>query len=91
MDTIWKFNLCVRPSQRVFAIPVGGKFLHAACLHAGVISLWYLVDDKQPYDACEFIVVGTGHPTPDNGTHLVTVIDKDGPPFVWHVFKKGGA
>lgn len=88
---IWKYELEITDKQEL-TVPRGAKFLSAGN-QDGKLCVWASVDPKVAKhgdnETVTLSVIGTGNPfiPEDAGTYLDTVIM---PPFVWHVFVKGG-
>lgn len=84
MRTVWRYEIDLNADQ--FALQVGGTVVHVGLRVARMIELWVEVDtDRLTSDNSNiYRVFGTGHPLPDDATHVGSVIDG---PFVWHVYR----
>lgn len=82
MRTIWKFPLELTAEQAI-EIPVTYEVLTVQ-VQNGEIVAWAIVDTADERVKQRIVIVGTGHPLPDNiDLHIGTV--QIGP-YVWHVF-----
>lgn len=88
MKEVWKFPCQMEPWG--VALPKGAKILSFGD-QRGTPYFWALVDPNQPPEDREFIVVGTGHPAPDEseGSYIGTCQQMDGM-LVWHLFELRG-
>lgn len=89
MKTIWKYNLSPPTEVSTYNMPKGAKFLtiqqQGDFYHP---CMWFEVDDEQPKEMVEFLMVGTGHPLPDESyKYLGTGIFKGGE-LVFHIYTK---
>jgi hypothetical protein len=63
----------------------GGRLLWVAARNLGVVEAWTEEDGSQP--ARLAVVVGTGHPIPEDATdHLGSTFDAGGA-LVWHLYE----
>jgi hypothetical protein len=65
-------------------LPIGAQVVHVSMQH-GQLCLWALVDPDAAAERREFVMCGTGHPVPENATHVQSFLMDDGE-FVWHIF-----
>jgi len=82
--TVWKFPLRVSDVQPV-TMPAGARILHVA-EQFGDLCLWALVDPDAPKETRVIAICGTGHPAPDDGRHIGSVM-LHGSALVFHVFE----
>jgi hypothetical protein len=91
VNTVWKFpltSLSIVGSPRTIIKAPG---LGHTVLVGSQYREWYAwceVDtDKREY-AREFLVVGTGHPMPDDDEGFIHVGSWQDEPFVWHAYQR---
>lgn len=87
-ETIWRFALPItdRPTVKM---PVGAAVLSVGPPRgsADELDLWVTVDPAETMrEHCQFLVVGTGHPLPDDAARFVGTVVTHGGTLVWHVF-----
>ena len=86
MRTIYKYRLPVGAVFHV-AMPTDAKIIHVGN-QDGSVHIWAEVENANPRETRNFVIVGTGHEMPrDEGRHIGSAIV---PPFVWHVYEIGG-
>lgn len=92
MKTIHRYELKITDRPKV-AMPLGAEVLSAPPdprSHRPIesrIEIWARVDDTQPLETREFLIIGTGNYVPDDcGPFIGTVITHGGT-GVWHVFE----
>ena len=86
MKVIWKFPFRLIERQRLH-VPRGAEFLTVQ-MQGAEPTAWALVDPKQPVEAVELLVFGTGHNCADELTkkeYLGTFQQVKGD-LIWHVF-----
>lgn len=84
MSVIWKFPLRLSGGEQlVRTMPTGAKPVRLA-MQNGVPTLWCLCDEKAAQTDRRFVVVGTGHPVPEDYEYIGTCDDG---PYVWHAFE----
>lgn len=85
--TVWKFPLKITREQTL-AMPAGAVLLHVE-EQLGILCLWALVYPKTRVEDRHFVILGTGHPAPENNDMLRPVGSAlcDGGTLVWHVFE----
>jgi hypothetical protein len=97
---IYKYPLDLTERQSI-RMPSGATILSLQVQH-GQICLWAVVDPDAPLMDCVFLIVGTGHPLPDEvervyaesftrhpqggGGQYIGTVQMAGGSFVWHVF-----
>lgn len=83
---IWKYPLAIKGSQTI-EVPEGAQFL-STIEQNSCPTLYFLVDPERQKTELNMVVVGTGHPIPndvlDSLHYLGTIPTKEG--FVWHAF-----
>ena len=85
MKTVWKFQLEPRGGRRTFNVPDGFP-LFVGTDPAGHLCVWMQISDKAIPKPMSFVVVGTGHPVPeDEKTHWVGSATMGN--YVWHVYE----
>ena len=86
MSTDYRIVRWVVPADdAVHEFPLSGAVLHVDSRSADYVELWTL-DTGGPTLNRGFIVVGTGHPFPDEWTHRGSVIVAGGA-LVWHLME----
>lgn len=85
MRTVWKFPLEVTDRQTI-PMPEGAVIRHVAQDWMDDISAWVEVesDSSMPTVDVNIVITGTGHPIPEDGEFVGTVLAA---PFVWHVWR----
>ena len=85
MRVVWKHEL---PREaNVLMLHKDAEILHVAAQHDG-IHLWEAHDEAEAKKVRRrFHVVGTGRTFPDSGTHVGSLLMRDGA-FVFHVFEE---
>lgn len=63
MHTIWKFSIPQTDTFRL-DLPSGARFLDVQVQH-GAPQAWFLLDPDAEKEARRFVLVGTGHPVPE--------------------------
>jgi hypothetical protein len=88
MKVIWKYEV---PDNGVLYMPVGAEIL---CVHPQggpvheTVCLWALVDpDIFTQEARRFVVIGTGHPIPNDGLVYRGTAHLRAGTLVLHVFE----
>ena len=82
MKTIWKFPFEIASFIEV-EMPNNPEMLHVE-LQGWQPCLWAIVDPDNEKRVFSFLLIGTGHPLPDNAAkHVGTFQQKQ---FVWHMF-----
>lgn len=68
------------------ALPVGAKILSIQ-LQNESLCLWAEIDPKAKFEIRKFVILGTGHPIPDDVTlsYLATIQLYN---YVWHIYEK---
>jgi hypothetical protein len=85
MKTVWKFHLDV--PRTVIKAPGLGSTLMVGSQYQTWCA-WCEVDtDKREY-AREFVVVGTGHPMPDDDDGYTHAGSWQDGPLVWHAYQR---
>ena len=89
MKTIWKYKLEVMDRQQI-TMPEAAEIIHVAAVQ-DELCVWVKVDPMRPPETRTFVIVGTGHPIPDDVEHRhavgTAVFELKHGPFVWHVFE----
>jgi hypothetical protein len=83
MTTIWKATLKLTDVQLV-EIPEGGEILCAREQH-DQICIWYRCNPDARKVGHKVAIVGTGHPSPEDGNYIGTAFLRGGS-LVFHVF-----
>jgi hypothetical protein len=90
MRTIYRYKLPIADDRIALFMPPGALVLSSPPNPRtnSEIEIWAEVNADLPLsERREFLVIGTGHPIPnDCGPFIGTVITHDGQ-FVWHVFE----
>jgi hypothetical protein len=81
---IWKYPLKITDLQTV-EMPVRGQILSAGN-QGGVLTLWALVDTREPLGPRIIEIIGTGNPIETAPRVFIGTVQM--PPFVWHVFDR---
>jgi hypothetical protein len=95
MRKVYKFELL--PDDRTYDIHQGAALLSVGMSFYGTKgsrpTVWMLCDPEAPKVRRGIVVVGTGHPLPDEIDALAFVgtfqVVEGGPPLVFHVFDAG--
>lgn len=83
---IWKFPLHLTDRQCV-SMPIGAKILSAQVQH-GAVTLWAMCDEsRQDKRLRTILVIGTGHPVPDDCGSFLGTVQFSGGGLVFHVFE----
>ncbi len=85
MITIYKYQL--QMGSQTLALPAHA---HLLCMQEQnhQLCLWAKVDTKsKDFEDQRLVVVGTGHPLPDEG-NLIYIDTTQVGPFVWHLFER---
>lgn len=81
MRTVHKYVISITRGSRLL-LPDTARVVHVGMQND--LCLWIELETEEPYrNEKTFIVIGTGHPVPQDGTYVGTVFDG---PFVWHVY-----
>jgi len=88
-NTIWKYPLPWPPISDIIDIdiPQGANVLHFETQNDKPY-IWVLVDPHKPTKPRRFVLVGTGHPSPETGYIGTTAMM--GGRLVVHLFEKEG-
>ena len=73
------------PERQAFDIPEGGRIVYVDCQQPRVVSFWVELEPENEVIPCYFVIIGTGHPVPDDCGYVGTILDG---PFVWHLYEK---
>jgi hypothetical protein len=84
MKTVWKFPLDARTTVK--APGLGPTLLVSSQGHYWYA--WCEVDTDKPEYGREFIVVGTGHPMPDDNEGFIHAGSWQDGLFVWHAYQR---
>jgi len=85
MKTVWKYDLLVRGETEIYDIPMGSRVIKVECRQPQLLSFWAEVDTEKNKEKREFVIVGTGHPIPENYEYVGTALDGW---YVWHLYEK---
>jgi len=81
--TIWKVHLNLVDGWQAVVLP-GYAGVALVAPQEGELHVWVHVDKSGLEKTVNFKVTGTGHPSPEDGKHVGSVIMR---PFVWHVWE----
>lgn len=82
--TIWKFVLPFL-GEGVIQMPAVSSVLHVGA-QGGHICVWALVSPTAPEEQRRFLIAGTGHPLPSEGSwSYIGSVQQD--EHVWHIFE----
>lgn len=83
---IWKFPLHLTDRQ-VVSMPSGAKILSAQAQH-GKVTLWAMCDQsREERQLRTLLIIGTGHPVPDDCCEFIGTVQFEGGSLVFHVFE----
>jgi hypothetical protein len=82
MKTVYKYPFPIM-DDFTLTLPAGALLLKAD-MQGHQPMLWAQVDTDRPLVAYRFFVSGTGHPLPDDLSHVATFFNE---PFVWHLWE----
>jgi hypothetical protein len=88
MKVVWKFPLHLSAGESASRVMPKGSALVRFAIQDDVPTLWCLCDPEAPKEDRYFIVVGTGHPLPEDCKYIGST---DHGPFVWHAFELGSS
>jgi hypothetical protein len=90
--TVWRFPLPLA-DRITIDMEAGAVLLQVGPPRrdAELLDLWALVDPDPavPLEPRTFLVVGTGHPVPDDSGVYVGTTHSHGGALIWHVFEAG--
>lgn len=85
MKAIWKYPLAVVDGIQTRKIPIGATFCHVGNDPRGPgVAVWFHVDSARSEESRDFMVVGTGHPVPEQSKYLGSASQNG---FIWHVLQ----
>lgn len=82
MKRIFKYAIRITDVQRIH-MQVGAEVCYVGLDPDGNHCIWAIVDPEAPMEWVTVLVIGTGHPIPDEVIFLGSMVAA---PFVWHVF-----
>ncbi len=83
-NQVWKYPLALQVGDQPLELPEAAEVVHFN-MQAGRPTLWALVNPDNRRLPRTFLVVGTGHPVPENTAYRGTCLDGA---FVWHLFER---
>ena len=89
---VWKFSIPVNDEWTTLPVPEGARLVGAASQFSpSSVEVWFDCDTGAAAGARTFIIVGTGHPVPeDAGDHVGMAMALNNT-LVWHIFEKAEA
>ena len=86
--TVWKFELTrhglpMFTDSHIVMMPAGARILHGGEID-GDLFLWAEVNPNAKMKPRYFLIAGTGHRLPLDGTYLGTI---PALPFIWHIYE----
>lgn len=88
MRYVYRYELAITDRPRIL-LPEGAQVLSVGPPRGGRdgLDLWALVDPGNGMEPCEFRIIGTGHPVPDDAGRFVGSVTTHDGQLVWHVFE----
>lgn len=83
MRTIWKYEFEITSIVQAYDIPRGYSIVHVE-MQGRHLCMWVDVNTDRPKDERSFMIIGTGHPVPDDAAYIGTAQQGE---FVWHLFE----
>jgi hypothetical protein len=88
---VWKYTLEDSETKEaltsgIVEIPSGAKFLSAQAQN-GVMTMWFLIDNRNTLMRRKFVVVGTGRPLPEERVEYLATVKLMGDNLIGHLFE----
>jgi hypothetical protein len=84
MKKVWKFELT--QSDNKISLPFISQFLSVK-VQNGAICLWALVEDTNHIVDRRVLLIGTGHPVPEDGVSYIDTVLLHDDSLVLHAFE----
>lgn len=91
MKTIYRYELELT-DRPILHMPLGAEILDAPPnpRSQNRIEIWARVDNTQPLETREFMIIGTGNWMPDTCGRFIGTVVTHGGSAVWHIFEAAG-
>ncbi len=87
MNKVFKYGPLPLGDPFVLDLPLDARLLHFSAQLGERLWVWADVDPDAPKRGRHLMIVGTGHPKPQGGTHVGSWVSDE---YVWHLFDWGG-
>jgi len=80
---IWKYEFEITAIVQAYDVPKGSMPVHVE-MQGRHLCMWMDVNTAADKDERSFVIIGTGHPVPDDAAYIGTAQQGE---FVWHLFE----